>query len=169
LLLHFEAGLTGSYSGAGTTWINIGTGGTAYNATLAGSSGAPTFSTGPPATFNFARNIINTGTAYLNYNYMYLANPPGIYDDFSYCIWMKTTQVGNAQNHYQLMYLLSTETGGVNNDWGFGIDNNGKLAYGDGKTGGSDITIRTTASVNTGSWVFVAVTRQKSTGTVSLI
>jgi hypothetical protein len=66
------------------------------------------------------------------------------------------------------MYIVSTQTPNVNNDFGFGIDINGKLAYGDGVTGGSDITIRTKQSVNTGMWTFVAVTRQKSTGTVTL-
>jgi len=37
-----------------------------------------------------------------------------------------------------------------------------------GSLGGSDITIRSTQSVNTGNWVFVAVTRKKSTGDVVL-
>jgi hypothetical protein len=171
LLLQFEAGDSSSYPGSGTTWINIGTGGSTYNATLAGSGpgvGLPTFSAGPPATFNFIRYALVDGSSYTTYNRISLVNPPGIGDDFSYCAWIKTTQVGQGLNHYQLMYILSTETGGVNNDFGFGIDVNGKLAYGDGKTGGSDITLRTTASVNTGAWIFVSVTRQKSTGTVTL-
>lgn len=170
LLLHFEAGDTSSYSGSGTTWINIGTGGTLYNATLVGGSGSglPKFSTGPPATFNFTRYALVNGTSSMSYNRMFLKNPPGIGDDFTYCSWIKTTQVGQGLNHYQLMYIASTETGSVNNNWGFGIDLNGKLAYGDGKTGGTDITIQTTASVNTGSWVFVAVTRIKLTGAVTL-
>ena len=34
LLIHFDANDTDSYSGSGTTWINIGTGGTTYNAEL---------------------------------------------------------------------------------------------------------------------------------------
>jgi hypothetical protein len=171
LLLHFEAGNSSSYPGSGTTWINIGTGGATYNATIAGSGpgvGLPTFSSGPPATFTFTRYALTDVNSYASYNRIYLTNPPGIGDDFSYCAWIKTTEVGQGQNHYQLMYIVSTETGGLNNDWGFGLDNNGKLAYGDGKTGGADITIRTTASVNTGNWIFVSVTRQKSTGAVVL-
>jgi hypothetical protein len=164
LLLHFDAEDINSYPGTGSTWVNIGTGGSAYNATITG----PTFNVGPPSSFTFVRNYLNSDTAYLSYDRMILANPPGIADSFTYCAWIKTSDVGYGQNHYQLMYILSTETGGVNNDWGFGIDNNGKLAYGDGITGGSDITIRTSASVNTGSWVFVSVTRNQADGSVSL-
>jgi hypothetical protein len=68
------------------------------------------------------------------------------------------------------MCIASTEMSSVNNDFGFGVDSNGKLAYGDGTSsfGGRDITIRTTTSVNTGQWTFVAVTREKSDGTVKL-
>jgi hypothetical protein len=71
-------------------------------------------------------------------------------------------------NHYQLMYIVSTETGDLNNDFGFGVNSDGNLAYGDGSYTGSDITISSTQQVNTGNWTFVAVTREKSTGTVTL-
>ena len=66
------------------------------------------------------------------------------------------------------MFIVSTETGGLNNDFGFGIDSNGKLAYGDGSSSNADITISSTQSVNTGNWTFVAVTRNKSNGQVKL-
>jgi len=66
------------------------------------------------------------------------------------------------------MYIVSTETGDLNNDFGFGIDSDGNLAYGDGSYENADITIRTTTSVNTGDWTFVTVTRSKSTGEVKL-
>jgi MSHA biogenesis protein MshQ len=99
---------------------------------------------------------------------MRFLRPPAISDSFTYCAWIKTTLTGYGLNHYQLMFIVSTETGGVNNDFGFGIDSNGKLAYGDGKTGSSDITIRSSIAVNTGDWTFVAVTRSKSTGEVKL-
>jgi hypothetical protein len=170
LLIHFEANNATSYSGSGTTWVNIGMGGITYNATLLGNSGLslPTFVSGTIKSFLFTRNLLNSGTAYLSYNYMRFLRPDAISDNFTWCAWINTTDLGYGQNHYQLMYIVSTETGDLNNDFGFGIDNNGKLAYGDGKTGGSDITIRTTQSVNIGSWVFVAVTREKATGQVNL-
>lgn len=164
LLIHFEAS---NYSGSGSTWVNIGTGGSTYNATLLGSP-APSFVNSTIKSFQFTRNLLSNGTAYLNYNYIRFLRPDAISDNFTYCAWIKTTDVGQGLNHYNFMYIVSTETGDVNNDFGFGIDSNGKLAYGDGKTGGSDITIRTSQSVNTGVWTFVAVTRDKSTGSVVL-
>lgn len=167
LLIHFEANDTNSYPGSGTTWINIGTGGPVYNGTLLGSP-LPSFINSSIKSFQFTQNLLNTSTAYQSYNYIRFLRPDAISDDFTYCAWIKTTNVGYGLNHYNLMYIVSTETGGVNNDFGFGIDSNGKLTYGDGKTGGTDITIHSTQSVNTGNWTFVAVTRQKSTGRVVL-
>ncbi len=167
LLIHFEANDPTSYSGSGNTWVNIGTGGSTYNATLLGSP-APAFSNSQIKSFQFTRNLLNNGTSYLTYNYMRFLRPDAISDDFTYCAWINTTNVGYGLNHYQLMYIVSTETGDVNNDFGFGIDSSGKLAYGDGSIGGADITIRSTQSVNTGIWTFVAVTRKKSTGSVTL-
>jgi hypothetical protein len=171
LLIHFEANNTTSYPGSGTTWVNIGTGGTTYNATLLGdgeSSDLPLFVNDSIKSFLFVRYFLDDGSSYLNYNYMRFLRPDAISDDFTWCAWINTTQVGYGLNHYELMYIVSTETGGLNNDFGFGIDSDGKLAYGDGSEGGSDITIRSTAAVNTGTWTFVAVTRKKSTGAVVL-
>jgi hypothetical protein len=167
LLIHFEANDPTSYSGSGSTWVNIGTGGTTYNATLSGST-LPTFVNGSIKSFLFTRNLLSNGISYLGYNYMSFLRPDAISDDFTWCAWIKTTQVGNGQNHYNLMFIVSTETGGVNNDFGFGIDDGGKLAYGDGITSGTDITLHSNTSVNTGAWTFVAVTRKKSTGAVVL-
>ena len=162
LLIHFEANDSTSYSGSGSTWVNIGTGGTTYNATLLGSGGLPTFVNSSIKSFQFIRNLLSNGTSYLSYNYMRFLRPDAISDDFTWCAWINTTEVGNGLNHYNLMYIVSTETGGVNNDFGFGIDSNGKLSYGDGKASGSDITLHSNTSVNTGTWTFVAVTRNSS-------
>lgn len=167
LLIHFDANNSLSYNGSGSTITNIGTGGTTYNGTLLGSP-QPTFVNTSPKSFGFTRYLLNNGTAYLNYNYIRFLRPAAISDDFTYCAWIKTSSVGYGLNHYNLMYIVSTETGDLNNDFGFGIDVNGKLAYGDGSSGGSDITIRTDETVNTGLWTFVAVTRNKSTGNVIL-
>jgi hypothetical protein len=169
LLIHFEANDPTSYTGSGSTWVNIGTGGTTYNATLLGTGGLPTFVNGSIKSFQFTRLQLSNSTDYLASNYMRFLRPNGISDDFTWCAWINTTQVGNIGiNHYNLMFIVSTETGGVNDDFGFGIDSNGKLAYGDGKSGGADITLHSNTSVNTGLWTFVAVTRKKSTGAVVL-
>lgn len=168
LLIHFEANDVTSYSGSGSTWTNIGTGGTTYNATLLGPS-LPTFTTnGSIKSFQLSRNLITSGSPYTNYNYMRFLRPSAISDSFTYCAWIKTADVGYGVNHYQLMFIVSTETGGLNNDFGFGIDSNGKLAYGDGSSSNADITISSVQSVNTGNWTFVAVTRNKSNGEVNL-
>lgn len=168
LLIQFEANNATSYAGSGSTWTNIGSGGTTYNATLLGPT-LPTFVTnGAIKSFLFSRNAITSASDYVNYNYMQFLRPDAIGDDFTYCAWIKTTQTGYGTDHYRLMYIVSTELAGLTNDFGFGIDVNGKLAYGDGKPLGSDITIQTTQSVNTGNWTFVAVTRSKSTGQVIL-
>ena len=102
------------------------------------------------------------------YNYMRFLRPDAISDDFTWCAWINTTEVGRGSNHYNLMYIVSTETGSVNDDFGFGINEFGKLSYGDGKLGSSDITIQSEQEVNTGTWMFVAVTREKATGIVVL-
>jgi hypothetical protein len=167
LLIHFEANDITSYPGTGTVWKNIGTGGSTYDATFLGSPN-PIFVNSTVKSFQFTRHPLNNGTDYLSYNCMSFTRPSQLSDDFTYCAWIKTTNVGVGLNHYQLMYIVSTETGDLNNDFGFGIDVNGYLTYGDGKTGASDITIRTSTQVNTGLWTFVAVSRAKITGQICL-
>jgi prepilin-type N-terminal cleavage/methylation domain-containing protein len=91
---------------------------------------------------------------------------PQSLNDFTVCAWFKTTSAGAGTLHYQLMQIMSSEITGVfSNDWGFGVDSNGKLALG---TGQSDVTIPSNTSVNTGSWVFGCGTRVKSTGLITL-
>jgi len=168
LIIRFEAGDTSSYPGSGLTWFNIGTGGSAYDGTLSGTSAEPIFVSSTPKSFSFTRNLLSSDTDYLTYNYVAVPRPPTIGDDFTFCAWINTTDVGYGTNHFQLMYIVSTETGNVNDDFGFGLNDSGQLTYGDGKIGGSDITINTTETVNTGTWTFVAVTREKSNGDVNL-
>ena len=81
--------------------------------------------------------------------------------------WIKTTEVGHGNNHYETMYIAASECGGYANDWGFGVDVNGCLAFGNGSSAG-DLTFRTTDAVNTGGWTHVAVTRVMYTGAILL-
>lgn len=172
LLIHFEAV---EYPGSGTNWVNIGTGGSTYDATIVESTDEETNITYPIFddtdgiySFLFSKTFLYDGNAYNSANHMRFLRPEAISDDFTYCAWIKTTETGYGENHYQLMYIISTETGDLNNDFGFGIDAGGYLAYGDGQYGESDITIRTNQTVNTGQWTFVAVTRKKDDGEVIL-
>ena len=82
------------------------------------------------------------------------------------------TASGNPQANRFLIQFSQTEISDIltnkvgNSLWSASLT--AYLAYGDGKYQESDITIRTTDVVNTGNWVFVSVTRQKSTGNVVL-
>lgn len=167
LLIHFEANDPASYPGSGLTWFNIGTGGSTYDATLQSES-PPVFVNDTIKSFYFDQYSLENGEDYASHNYMSFPRPDAISDDFTYCAWINTTYAGQGFNHYNLMYIVSTETGDLNNDFGFGLDANGCLSYGDGVYGGSDITISSNTPVNTGTWTFVAVTREKATGSVIL-
>jgi len=85
-------------------------------------------------------------------------------NDGSACAWIKTTVVGEEDVFYKLAPILDSEitTTGAD-DWAFGIDDNGKIAYGNGG-GSTDYTISSSTTVNTGNWMFVCFTRVKSTG-----
>lgn len=167
LLIHFEANDPSSYPGSGLTWVNIGTGGSAYDGTLQSES-PPVFIDDAVKSFYFDQYYLGTPYDFYSYNHVSFPRPDAISDDFTYCAWINTTNVGYGYDHYTLMYIVSTETGDLNNDFGVGLDANGCLAYGDGMYGESDKTISSNQQVNTGTWTFVAVTREKATGAIVL-
>jgi Response regulator receiver domain len=55
----------------------------------------------------------------------------------------------------------------VNTDFAFGLDNGGRLMYGDGD-GATDRTINGNTAVNTNKWVHGCVTRVKSSRAVAM-
>lgn len=169
LVIHLDVNDTTSYPGSGNTWTNIGNGGTTYNATLRGNI-PPTFESGVIDSFHFIGYLLTSTSDYLGYNFMSITRPvdDSMSGDFTYCAWIKTTAVGGGLNHNTLRYIISAEVTAVNDDFGFGIDMNGKLTYGDGKMFGIDYTVHSNASVNTGEWTFVAVTRNMANGRVVL-
>jgi hypothetical protein len=160
LIIRYEGGDVNSYPGSGNIWRNIGSGGSAFDAST---NNLPTFQSN---SFNFGYSNITTVNGYLAYKYFSINRSAILSDDFTYCAWIKTTNVGQGTDHYTLMYIISTEVPNQFQDYGFGIDSTGKLTYGDGAT--SDITIRSVNSVNDNSWKFVCVTREKFSGTVCL-
>lgn len=97
-------------------------------------------------------------------DYITITRP--VQDDFSICAWINTTTVGNGTNHYQYAPILDSEVGGYVSDFGFGIDSNGKLGFGDGD--GTDYSLSGATTVSTGTWTFVCATRNKTTGLMSL-
>lgn len=169
LVLYFDANNSASYPGSGITWFNLASGYTTYEGTL-GTSGTyplPSFNSTGIKCFNFISYYLGSTTPVGN-KITLTSNPPNIGDDFTYCVWIKTTEVGYGSNHWNLMCIISAEISTKSNDFGFGINSSGYISYGDGKSSSSDITISSSTQVNTGIWTFVSVTRQKSSGQVVL-
>jgi hypothetical protein len=130
----------------------------------ASGAGRPTFQSGSPSSFLFTR-AANSGAPPSNAGYFTGTNSWIGGNDFTVSAWIKTTGVGGSGNHWELMQILSAESGSSAWDWGFGIDNSGRLAFG---TGYTDYTFYSPSAVNTGSWTYVAATRQKSNGVIRL-
>lgn len=85
-------------------------------------------------------------------------------DDFTLEAWIQTTVSGPGPNFWDGPPVFHADVDGPNSDFGSSIQN-GKLAFG---MGAPDLTVVGATNVATGSWVHVAVTRVKSSGTVTL-
>jgi len=183
MIYNIDANSNTSYSGSGYTWKDISGNGNdfvvpggsspgstqapttyQFNGTTTSPNGtctAPTFSSSTqPKYFVFTRTATSgsnspTGTCFQGLN-SWLSGK-----NFTVAAWIKTTQVGGGYAHYKYMAIVACEYGGVNGDWSFGIDSAGNLAFGTGGTasGKNDLSFSTSTLVNTGSWVYVAVTR----------
>jgi hypothetical protein len=154
LKFNYDAGNSSSYSGSGNTWTDLS--GNNTNATF---QNTPTFISSPIKTFQWNTRGSN-GT---NSTKASFSNVLG--DDMTVGAWIKTSNSGNDYAHYRLLYILTGEQGGGANDWGFGINNTGKLAFG---AGPNDVTISSSTAVNTNDWTYVVATRAKSTGQIKL-
>ena len=145
-----------NYPGSGTTITDSSGNGRTF--TFAGTP-LPTYVATPVKSFSFITN-----SAFGTYNRLEI-NSIFLGDDMTIQAWINTSNVGQDTWHYLLMTIMAAEVGGPGNDWGFGINNSGKLAFG---AGTSDTTIASTSSVNTGTWTNVAATRVKSSGLITL-
>lgn len=134
-----------SYPGSGTTYTDLS--GAGHNFTK--SSG--NYITSPIKCFQ--NGIFGTTTG----NFLG--------DDMTIQTWINTTSVGSGNEHWRQMQVMSAEVPGAGNDFGFGLNQSGRIQWGNGP---SDGTIASPAVVNTGAWLNVAVTRKKSTGGVKL-
>jgi hypothetical protein len=87
---------------------------------------------------------------------------------FTVAAWIRVPvgSYGNAADHWQLMHILSAEAGGGANDWGFGVNNIGRIAFGTG--GASDATLASGTQVTTNTWTFVAATRTYATNAIAI-
>jgi hypothetical protein len=88
-------------------------------------------------------------------NYITVDRP--VEDVFTICAWIKTETGGNSPYHWQLAPIMESEVGSLGNDFGFGVDSNGYLAYGNG--GDYDTTVNGSTSVVDNEWHHVCVTR----------
>jgi hypothetical protein len=150
LVLALDAADKNSYVSGSTTWNDL-----SGNSNSGSLINGPTFAT---SSLQFTRISIPAGTA----THILLNNTIG--DDFTISSWIQTTQVGSNIAHYTTMYIVSAEVGGPGNDFGFGVNSSGQIAFG---AGPNDTTIAG-GVVNTGIWCNVVATRVKSSGLISL-
>ena len=155
LKFHLDASNSSSYSGSGSNWSDLS--GLGNNFAL--SASPPTFINTAPKNFQLTKT--SSGGTFFSGSNSWLGG-----QDFTVSAWIKTTNVGSGTSHWTQMHVMSAESGGLANDWGFGVDGNGKISFGTG--GGSDLTYASTSSVNTGNWILVTATRTNSTGAVRI-
>lgn len=134
-----------NYPGSGTTYTDLS--GAGHNF----SKNSGTFITSPIKCFQNGIFATTSGN--------FLGN------DMTIQAWINTTAVGSGNEHWRQMQVMSAEVPGSGNDFGFGLNQSGKIQWGNGP---SDGTIASPAAVNTGAWLNVAVTRNKTTGSVNL-
>ncbi|MFM8531566.1 MAG: LamG-like jellyroll fold domain-containing protein [Ilumatobacteraceae bacterium] len=159
LALNLDPNLGASYGGSGATVTDIS--GNGRDGTLAGSP-LPTFDSANPKSFQFTRAYVGNTSSTAS---KITVNSKPLTDNFTIQTWIKTDQVGYSTAHYTTMYIMASECGGGAADWGFGVNNAGRLAFG---AGPSDTTYATTETVNTNTWTNVAATRDKATGQIKL-
>ena len=155
LQIHLDASNGSSYGGSGSTWTDL----SGQSHSFALSATAPTFMNTPPKNFQLTKSA--SGGTFFSGSNSWLGG-----QDFTVSAWIKTTNIGSGTSHWTQMHVMSAESGGLANDWGFGVNGNGKISFGTG--GASDLTYASTTSVNTGSWIFVTATRTYSTGNIKI-
>ncbi len=145
--------------------MDEGTGTVAYDASGNGNTGSWN-GTQAGISGYYSPGKVGPWAGYFDGTNNYVSSSNQTFSDFTVCAWVNTANKGSGAQHYQLMEIISSEVPGLANDWGFGINNSGDLAFGDG--GGSDITFSSSNAVNTGIWMYACATRAISTGRISL-
>lgn len=121
----------------------------------------PTPSTDVPYT-----SPANPGSMFFDgQNYYEVAN--NLAADFSICAWIKTASTGGDW-HFTAANIVDAETGGFALDFGFGIESQGRLIFGNGGNiigqGDADANVVGTKVVNDNAWHHVCVSRNNTTG-----
>ncbi len=84
--------------------------------------------------------------------------------DFTIVFWMRTTATGGTANWYNGAGLVDGEVSGTTGDFGVALVGN-KIGFG---IGNPDTTLTSTATVNNGVWHQVAVSRNMSSGQMTI-
>jgi len=149
LLAHYKFN-----DGSGSTLTNSCTNTTGLDGTLQNS---PSWVASP---VQFSANALNFDGA----NDIVVI-PQVVSSDFTVEYWMNTSSTGpGGSQWYNGDGIVDAEVAGVTNDWGTALIGS-KLGFG---IGNPDITLISSTSVNTGSWIHVAATWKQSTGAMVL-
>jgi hypothetical protein len=174
LAFKLDAQDSASYTFGSDTWLDVSGLGNNFTRAASGASSRPIYSAGngTPNSFLFTR-ASQASAASPPSSGTYFSGAAGSNTTFSagsftVAAWIRVpvANLGFSTGHWQTMHVLSAELPGITYDWGFGVDSNGKIAFGTGGT--SDQTLASTTSVNTNNWVFVAATRTVSNNSVSI-
>ena len=112
LRFHLDASNENSYSGW-NYWTDLSGLGNSF----ALSATQPTFINTAPKNFQLTKS--GSGGTFFSGSNSWLGG-----QDFTVSAWIKTTNVGSGTNHWTQMHVMSAESGGLANDWGFGVDGN---------------------------------------------
>ncbi len=94
-----------------------------------------------------------------------------VQDDFTICAWIKTDAEGTDAEHYQSTAIVTSESRGIGQDFGMGVDAWGRFVFGVGGASPDiniDKSIRSTSQVSNDAWQHFCAERAKSTGLLSL-
>lgn len=149
-ILYLDAGNKNSYTGIGSNWKNLGSGGNIFDTTL----------------FNSPIFINNNNSSYFSFNgtnqYGQLLRP--VQDNFSLCVVFKTTQIAGDDNSPQWYangnpQIIGGDQNGTTNDYGISIGI-GTLFFGTGFAGNNDVTIKSILNTyNDGKWHYLVAAR----------
>jgi hypothetical protein len=109
-LIYLDANNPSSYSGTGTTWTNLGSGGAAQNATLTGS---PPFDTTDAGNKYFDFNRASTSGQFAQINQASAINPV-VNQPFTIQIWVRINNVGSQGSLVSKMFLEGGDYDGYN-------------------------------------------------------
>ena len=110
LKFHLDASNSSSYSGSGSNWNDLS--GLGNNFAL--SASPPTFINTAPKNFQLTKS--GSGGTFFSGSNSWLGG-----QNFTVSAWIKTTNVGSGTNHWTQMHVMSAESGGLADDWGFGV------------------------------------------------